>query len=215
MAIVVAVGPLDRGKSRLGPTLGATDRRDLVLAMLDDVLAAIGATHEGPRYVVTPDPEVEPFAGARGARTIRDAGDGTNAAIVAALEDPRVAAAPAVLVVQGDLPQLRPADVARCLQALSRDEPTVVLVPNDDGGTSALGLRPPRAMQTAFGPDSGSRHRDAAAAAAVPLEELEIESLAADVDTVEDLERVRARVGPATATVLARVADAIDGTLAR
>lgn len=212
---MVAVGPLNRGKSRLGPTLDAAGRRELVLAMLDDVLAAIAAAHAGPRYVVTPDEDVEPFAAARGALLIEDAGDGTNAAIVAALQDQRVSEAPAVLVVQGDLPHLKADDVRRCLEALTEAEPTALLVPNDDGGTSVLGLRPPLAMATAFGAQSGDRHRAAAITAGVRLHELAIDSLAADVDTVEDLERVRLQVGPATAAVLERVESMLDGTVAR
>ncbi len=211
VAVVVAVGPLDRGKSRLGPTLDADGRRHLVLAMLEDVLAAIEGAHTGPRFVVTPDADVHPVASARGAALIEDAGKGTNAAIVAALDDHRVAAAPAVLVVQGDLPHLTPDDVRRCIDALTADAPTALLVPNDDGGTSALGLRPPHAMPTAFGPQSGARHREAAATAGLPLHELAIESLAADVDTVADLERVRAAVGPATAAVLQRLTVRTEG----
>lgn len=212
---MVAVGPLNRGKSRLGPTLDAAGRRELVLAMLDDVLAAIGAAHEGPSYVVTPDQDVEPFATARGALLIEDAGEGTNAAIVAALNDRRVSEAAAVLVVQGDLPHLKPEDIERCLGALAAAEPTALLVPNDDGGTSVLGLRPPLAMPTAFGPQSGARHREAATGAGLQLQELAIDSLAADVDTVADLERVRSQVGPATAGVLESVGSTLDGTVAR
>jgi 2-phospho-L-lactate guanylyltransferase len=215
VAIVVAVGPLNRGKSRLGPTLDAAGRRELVLAMLDDVLAAVGAAHAGPSYVVTPDEGVEPVATARGALLIEDAGEGTNAAIVAALADHRVANAGAVLVVQGDLPHLRPADIQRCLEALAVDAPTALLVPNDDGGTSVLGLRPPLAMATAFGPESGDRHRAGAIEAGIRLHEVGIDSLAADVDTVADLERVRSQVGPATAAVLETVGSMLDGTTAR
>ncbi len=100
VAVVVAVGPLDRGKSRLGPTLDADGRRHLVLAMLEDVLVAIEGAHTGPRFVVTPDADVAPFASARGAAVIEDAGEGTNAAIVAALDDRRVAAAPASALVK-------------------------------------------------------------------------------------------------------------------
>lgn len=214
-AVVVAVGPLGRGKSRLGPTLDADARRRLVLAMLEDVLSAVGEAHHGPRYVVTPDADVEPFALARGAELIRDAGAGTNAAIVAALADERVAAADAVLVVQGDLPQLEAADVRRCLDALDGQARQALLVPNDDGGTSVLGLRPPEVMRTAFGPQSGARHRAEAEAAGVELHELAIAALAADVDTMTDLERVRASVGPATAAVLETVDALADGPAAR
>ena len=43
------------------------------------------------------------------------------------------AAAPAVLVVQGDLPHLTLDDVRRCIDALAADAPAALLVPNDDG----------------------------------------------------------------------------------
>jgi 2-phospho-L-lactate guanylyltransferase len=206
VAVVVAVGPLDRGKSRLGPTLDADGRRRLVLAMLEDVLNAVVEAHKGPRYVVTPDAEVEPVARWLGAEIVEDAGNGTNAAIETALADPRVAASAAVLVVQGDLPQLTAEDVRACLDALDEADRIAVLVPNDDGGTSALGLRPPSAMAPAFGPASGDGHRASALAAGVALRELPIDSLSADVDTADDLERVRATVGLATATVLEGIA---------
>lgn len=195
--------------------MDADGRRRLVLAMLEDVLNAIAEAHDGPRYVVTPDSEVEPVALRLGAETIADAGNGTNAAIETALADARVAAAAAVLVVQGDLPQLRPDDIRRCLDALAEAETVAVLVPNDDGGTSALGLRPPSVMPTAFGSASGAGHRSAALASGTRLHELAIESLASDVDTADDLERVRANVGPATATVLESLATLADGEAAR
>ena len=202
IAVVVAVGPLDRAKSRLGPDLDANDRRRLVLAMLQDVLSAINEAHSGPLFVVTPDPEVDPVAGTYGALILRDAGEGTNAAIETAIVDDRVASAKAVLVVQGDLPQIGAEDLRQCLDALGASEPMALLVPGDDGGTSILGIRPPTAMVTAFGSQSGQRHRDAATTAGIDLHELPIAALAADVDTVDDLDRVRSSVGPATARLL-------------
>ena len=123
IAVVVAVGPLDRAKSRLGPDLDANDRRRLVLAMLQDVLSAINEAHSGPLFVVTPDPEVDPVAGTYGALILRDAGEGTNAAIETAIVDDRVASAKAVLVVQGDLPQIGAEDLRQCLDALGASEP--------------------------------------------------------------------------------------------
>jgi 2-phospho-L-lactate guanylyltransferase len=178
--------------------------------MLDDVLGAIGSAHTGPKYVVTPDDAVDAVALRHDAEVIQDAGHGTNQAIVTALADSRVAAAPAVLVIQGDLPQLNAMHVARCLDPLTAAEPVCVLVAADDGGTSILGLAPPTAMPTAFGPDSGDRHRENARLGALVLEELPISALSADVDTVNDLERVRAHVGPATAAALSAISVAAN-----
>lgn len=203
LAVIVAVGPLDRAKSRLGPALDASERRSLVLAMLDDVLRAIRQSHSGDLFIVTPDQELAPLVAPHGAVTVQDNGEGTNAAIVTALAEPAVAAADAALILQGDLPQLRATHVDEMRTALGAlSTPAALLVPNDDGGTSALGLRPPSAMPTAFGSDSGSRHRQSAADTGIPLEQLPIADLASDVDTIEDLKRVGQFAGPATTALL-------------
>jgi len=206
LAMVVAVGPLDRAKSRLASALDADDRRALVLAMLDDVLRAIRAAHDGTLLVVTPDDDVSPVAASYSAELLRDRGEGTNAAIVDALASGTVRNSDAVIVIQGDLPQLLPAHVSAIAHALAAlESPAAVLVPNEDGGTSGLALCPPSAMPTAFGPNSGAGHRDSAATSSVTLEELAIAELASDVDTIEDLERVGRSAGPATSALLERL----------
>jgi 2-phospho-L-lactate/phosphoenolpyruvate guanylyltransferase len=206
LAIIVAVGPLDRAKSRLGPTLDAAERRSLVLAMLDDVLRAIRESHSGDLFVVTPDEDLAPLLAPHGAITLRDEGQGTNAAIVTALSNSDVAAADAALILQGDLPQITAAHVDAMQAALAAlPASSAFLVPNDDGGTSALGLRPPSAMPTAFGSDSGARHRESAANTGIPIEQFPIPDLASDVDTIEDLRRVSQIAGPATTALLAQL----------
>ncbi len=203
LAVIVAVGPLDRAKSRLGPALDAAERRSLVLAMLDDVLRAVRASHPGDLFVVTPDPELAELVSPHQATVLQDNGEGTNAAIVTALAEPAVAAADAALILQGDLPQLSAAHVDAMQTAVSAlDGPSALLVPNDDGGTSALGLRPPNAMPTAFGPDSGTRHHQSAAETGIPFQQLPIPDLASDVDTIEDLKHVSQLAGPATTALL-------------
>jgi 2-phospho-L-lactate guanylyltransferase len=206
LAVVVAVGLLDRAKSRLAPALDAEERRALVLAMLDDVLRAVRSAHDGALIVVTPDDGVRPLAISHDAELLPDEGLGTNAAIITALGSTTVETADAVLILQGDLPQLRTEHVSTIRQALAElRSPGALLVPNDDGGTSALGLRPPSAMPTAFGRNSGSAHRRSAEIADVPLQELPISALSSDVDTIEDLQRVAQITGPATAALLERL----------
>lgn len=206
LSVVVAVGPLDRAKSRLGPALDAAERRALVLAMLDDVLRAIRGAHDGALVVVTPDEDVRPLATSHNAQLLADDGLGTNAAIITALASTTVGTSDAVLILQGDLPQLLAEHVSAMQQALTElNSPGVLLVPNDDGGTSALGLRPSSAMPTAFGPESGAAHRRSAELTDVPLQELPIAALSSDVDTIEDLKLVAQSVGPATAALLQRL----------
>lgn len=210
-AVVVAVQDATRAKSRLGADLDADTRRSLVIAMLDDVLTAIREAHAGTLIVVSADVAYDAVARKHHAEVIRDTGEGYNAAIVLTLG--RISGrAAAVLILPGDLPQLRAGDVTAILEAL--DVPGVVVVPSTDGGTTALGLRPLDAISTAFGPDSAQHHRDAAAAAGVRLTELRLESLRVDVDTLEDLATVWGAAGRATTMLLEHLSLTAPGWLA-
>ena len=69
----------------------------------------------------------------------------------------------------------------------------VVVVPDRHGtGTNALLLTPPDAIAPAFGPGSCERHAALAGAAGVAVEVDPLASLAIDVDTVDDLDALRA-----------------------
>jgi len=202
IAVVVAVQEASRAKSRLGAALDAATRRELVIAMLDDVLSAIRAAHAGPLIVVSADEGYDGVATGRGAEILRDAGAGYNEAVILALH--ALAArrsAAAALVLPGDVPQLKAADVGTLIATLA--QPGAVLVRSADGGTTALGLHPVDAFRPAFGPESGQRHREAAHAAGVRLTELRLNSLRLDVDTLEDLADIRDDAGSATRAVIA------------
>ena len=94
-------------------------------------------------------------------------------------------------VVLGDVAGAEPSDFSRLFTRLSAQPagPAAVLAPSRDGGTSALLRRPAQCMPACFGPQSAARHREAAAAAGVPIWIEECESLALDLDQVEDVER--------------------------
>jgi 2-phospho-L-lactate guanylyltransferase (CobY/MobA/RfbA family) len=56
-----------------------------------------------------------------------------------------------------------------------------------DNGTNALALRPPEAVDMHFGRDSADAHRTAALAAGIEIVELDLERLAYDIDSADDL----------------------------
>ena len=176
------------GKSRLA-RLPLEARAALAEAMLADVLAACDAL--GPVYVVTPAaPNVA-------ATIVADHGTGQAAAVRAGLDAAVAAGAPApYLVVNADLPCV----TARDFLALAGSIPHggLALVAATDGTTNALGLAAAELFAPLYGPGSASRF-----AALAPARTLDAPNLIDDVDTVEDLERLRARVGPHTRKVLA------------
>lgn len=194
IAAVVPVKASGAAKSRLQPRLGADGTRRLTLAMLEDVLAALAEVEELERVaVVTPDPEVAAAARAVDAEALLRDDPGLNPALEAAAQLLAPNPEDGVLVVLGDVAGARSEDLSALLAAAPR--PGVALAPALDGGTAAL-LRVPRdVIPAAFGPDSGKRHRELAAAAGVPCRELALPSLGLDLDYFEDVEAFLERGG--------------------
>jgi 2-phospho-L-lactate guanylyltransferase len=172
------------GKSRLAG-LREEVRTALAHAMLLDVLGA--CTGIGPTYVVAR--AGTPVAGAT---LVEDPGGGQGAAVQCGL-DAAVAAgcAPPFLVVNADLPCV----TVRDLFTLAGSIPAggLALAAAADGTTNALALAAAGLFEPIYGPGSAARFAALADSRAV-----ESPNLTDDVDTLEDLRRLRRRVGPHT-----------------
>lgn len=179
-------------KSRLAPALQPERRATLALAMLESILAACRAAGLGGTVAVVDSAEGVRRALAAGARAIREPGSGMNAAVALGVHEARARGAEAVLVLPGDVPLVTPNDL-RSLVALLRHEQRAVAVATDEAGdgTNALGLRPPDVMAPAFGESSAWRHLAAGRRSGARVARLALPSLLLDVDTPEDLQRLR------------------------
>lgn len=93
--------------------------------------------------------------------------------------------ADAILVLPVDLPLLSVDDI-HALYRIGRRQPGVVIARSNDGGTNALLLRPPHAIDFWFGVQSFQRHFAAVIAAGYPCEVIESPSLAFDLDGPKD-----------------------------
>lgn len=187
---VIPVKKLDGAKGRLAEVLAPAERRALVLAMLEDVLAALrGARELAGVGVISRDPRVLGRAAELGADALLDGASGLNGALVDAARFYAAAGATAVLALSADLPLLTPGDVAAMI-ALDDGRPGVVLAPSADGGTNALLARPPLAMPFLFGPGSLELHRSAARERDLPARLVKSPGLTFDVDRPDDLLRL-------------------------
>ena len=187
-----------KGKTRLHAP--AHRRRNLSLAMLADVLFACVTV--GPTLVATSDSEAGEIAREAGADLIADPGGGQSAAVAAALaeiEGP-------VLVVNADLPCLAPHDLWALLEAAPPNGIALVEAPLD-GTTNALVLSGANAFAGLYGRGSASRFREHAATLGMDAVTVELPNLADDVDTLDDLYRLRPRCGPRTQACLLELED--------
>ena len=181
------------GKSRLPEEL----RRDVSLAMLGDVVEAAVASADV--RVVTADPAGRLVAESLGAVVMDDPDDGQGAAVAAGLED----ADGVCLVVNADLPRVRPSDLAAL--AVPPRLGRVGIVAARDGTTNALGLPYPEVFRPLYGPGSAARFVAHALRLALDFEELALPNLVADVDTPTDLDRLGARGGTRTRALLGAI----------
>jgi 2-phospho-L-lactate guanylyltransferase len=186
---IVPVGALEGAKSRLGGTLDAEERRDLVLQMVERTLGALAATPGvAETIVVTPDDDVRRLALDAGARPIRQRTQGLNRGLREAREEAEAAGAAAVLVVPIDLPLISPVVLGDVVAAWAPGpHPAVVLVSDrHHRGTNALLLAPPDIIDFGFGGDSRACHESAAREAGARYVELD-GALTVDLDTPDDL----------------------------
>jgi 2-phospho-L-lactate guanylyltransferase len=194
---IVPIKSFSSAKQRLADVLAAGSRRSLVQAMCSDVLAALRRCERVDQIVVvTADPIADSIARGDGVPVLHDdASAGQSAATEIGIAHAIAHGFERVLLVPGDTPLLDPAEVDDLLGRTERDGIEVAVVPDRHGtGTNALVLAPPDAMRPSFGEGSFERHTATAREAGRSFRAEHVKSLAADVDTPDDLSVVWAHV---------------------
>jgi 2-phospho-L-lactate/phosphoenolpyruvate guanylyltransferase len=198
---VVPVKDLARAKQRLSARIGTSERRALVLLMLEDVLSTLRRVEGLSRVmVVTREREVAKRAERFGAEVLQEpANDGYTSAVERAAAELTRRGEPAMLTIPGDVPGASPDEVARLLSA-SPAPPSIVLAPSrDERGTNAALVSPPNAFDLRFGEPSFAAHVARAEAAGLAIEVLRLPGLGLDLDSPDDLD-VFLRTPTSTAT---------------
>lgn len=204
IGVIIAVKRLTAAKTRLSPAFTAGTRERVVLAMLvDTITAARAVSAVASVTVVTPDDTAAAAARELGADVLVDATppaepDPLNTAVRFAWNTVVEKTANTV-VLQGDLPALKPSEFAEAVDQ-ARGHRRSFVADRPGTGTAAL-FAFGAALNPLLGRDSARRHRDSGA--------VELTGpwpgLRCDIDTIEDLEAARLLgVGAATTRAIGR-----------
>jgi 2-phospho-L-lactate guanylyltransferase len=192
---ILPVKRFDRAKQRLSSGLEGTSRAVLAEAMLRDVLGALSRVRSlYAIVVVSGEPRAQALARAHDALIVEDRDEaGQSAAASLGIARTAEFGAECVLMVPGDCPALDADEVqALIVRHGAAGDRAVTIVPDRHGtGTNALLLTPPNVLVPAFGEGSFARHLAAAKATSAQVTVDEVDSLALDVDTPEDLDALR------------------------
>jgi len=185
---VVPVKDTASAKQRLAAALPQAQRSALALAMLEDVLAALGGTRGlAGIIVVTSDPAACALAERYGAQISADhATEGHTAAVMGATRR-HAARGEAMLTIPGDVPLITAAEIERVIAAHRRGRRFVIVPARDELGSNAILAAPADAVPLRFGDNSFFPHVAAARARGIEPVVLPLPGIGLDIDTPEDL----------------------------
>ena len=194
VSALIPVKGFRNAKQRLSPLLAVAERELLAEVMFRGVLSQVlGARGLAETFIVTGDDRVADIAFGLGAQVIREGAErGETEAVDFARLEMKKSGRDAVLVIPGDLPLVRSADIESILAQIPDGPscPFALLVPSHDRmGTNALLLAPPDIIKLRFGYDSFNYHSSQVSAQALPLRFVENEGIALDIDEPKDLDR--------------------------
>lgn len=181
---LLALKPPHLGKTRLAGILSGTQRTQLVWAMLERVLDALGAAGEIDRVaVITPTPGIVPH----GVIALADPGGGLNHALDAGRRQAMAQGADEVLILHADLPSLRADEVDTFIRH-SRPAGLGFAPDRHGSGTNAIFLSPPGGFGFHFGAASFERHLHEARAQSREHTIVTLPGFAVDIDEPADLQ---------------------------
>src|SRR5436853_5382407 len=186
---VVPVKDTALAKQRLASAVPPALRQALMLAMLEDVLAARAAAPAlAGRLLVTTDSAAQRLAARYGFDWLTDgAADGHTGAVAAAARHLAKNGAGGMLTLPGDIPLVTAAEIAQLLDA-HRPAPAFTIAPShDELGSNAVIVSPPDAVSLRFGDNSFFPHLAAAEARGIRPTILPLPGIALDIDNPQDL----------------------------
>jgi 2-phospho-L-lactate guanylyltransferase len=191
LRILIAVRPVEEGKSRLASALPADKRIALNQRLWDHVCEISLAFLPADRIIiVTRSPALLEQGSAKGLHVVLETGFGLNNALEQGSAAAALIGSGPLLTLATDLPDLSLEDLA-ALESASREADVVIAPDHSGSGTNAMVMAHPGAIPFRYGAGSLAAHISASREAGLKHVLVDRPGLALDVDTPDDLSRLR------------------------
>jgi 2-phospho-L-lactate/phosphoenolpyruvate guanylyltransferase len=190
---IIPVKPLHRAKSRLARALTAPTRAALVRSIFSRTLDVIAQVRRiDGVIVVSRDLTILELARQRNAIALAESESGLNSAITQAAQWAQARSARAVIIIPVDLPLITSSDLDAVIERAAEEHCVIIAPDRHEDGTNVLFVRPPDAIQFAYGASSFNTHRTQAIERGLRVYEYRSPTTAFDIDVPDDLELYRA-----------------------
>lgn len=190
VAVLAVKSPAD-SMTRLTGVLLPAERKELATRLYHQALNVLGSVSQfDERIVVSTDRAVLDAARLEGARILKEPNQLSHShSAERGVEMALRLGAHTVLSAPIDVPLATSAEYEKLLDVSSRlSEPSLIIVPSCDGtGTNVLVRAPPDVIESAFGPGSFERHRNAGIDAGAEVRVMCPPGITLDLDTPQDL----------------------------
>lgn len=188
MYAIVPLNVLSKSKARLSSIMKPSERVQLSVAMLKDVLAALRrARRIHSTIVVSADKDAREIARRLGAEFLWEGKRrGLNKGVGMAITKAAQRGASTVIVIHSDLPLISWREVDSFIEGTT-GYPVAIAPSKDSCGTNALLLSLPQLIQPLFGRDSFRRHLVSAKKNQVRVRVLRARGISFDIDEPKDL----------------------------
>lgn len=195
--VILPLKTIKTSNSRLTPILSPTERQQLSLSMLEDVLDVLrDAPDIGGLLVITSCPIINRYVGKLDVTLLEEGNQPElNSAIIKAVQFLRNRGIRKFFTIPGDVPLLNVSEVNQLTKCV-RSNQGLTLVPSHDGvGTNSIGSSIPILISTQFGNNSLSTHRRIAEARGLSVDVVPLSGLGFDIDWPSDLVQLASKGG--------------------
>lgn len=191
-SVLIPVKSLANGKSRLSKKLSGSQREALMILLFRHVVTTIKKSKEDLAiFVVSNDPKISALAKTFRINHIYEKRPGHNRALTEAAK--QINPAIPLLTISADLPFINEKDISELLSLIDKTD-AVLVASKEKTGTNALLLKKPLLIPYLFGKNSFPKFITELDKKHIAYKTYNTDSLAFDIDTVEDLEKFKSQL---------------------